>query len=182
MIALILFLVLGCFIAKEFRRGLVALVASLLVFTPLIAIGVLYNVVYPFYMAVKQRSIKAFFFIWWRLINGTFATLGNAMYDGVAIKWDEMGNVWGEWLEDIMTIHEKTPFGDKNTTISESIGYLEIKEIKTFGIAEKISKLLNKVFREERHCIGSWKVKKAIEEIKDKNYYGTYKNIIEDGR
>lgn len=171
MVAVLVFLVIGCLIAKEFRRGLITLVASLIVFTPVIAIGILYNLVYPIYMGIKHRSFSLFRHIVWRLINGTFATLGNAMYDGVSIKWDEMGNVWGEWLEDVLTDKEKTTFGDKNTTISASIGYLEHKQIN-FKIAKKLSNLLNKVFREKRHCLGSWEIKKAIEEVESRNLLG----------
>lgn len=172
MVAIVVFLVIGCFVAKEFRRGLITMIASLIVFTPIIAIGIVYNLVYPFYMGIKHRSFWLFRRIIWRLINGTFATLGNAMYDGVSIKWDEMGNVWGEWLEDVFTGEEKTTFGDKNTTISASIGFLEHKGIKMFNRTKKLSQLLNKVFREKRHCLGSWEIKKAIEEVHNRNLLG----------
>ena len=159
---------------KELIRGVVTLVGSLLVFTPVIIIGVLFNLIYPFYMAFKEKDWKLFFKIWWRLIDGTLSTIGNMLYDGVSVKWDEMGNVWGEWIEDVVTTTEKTQFGVKNTTVSASVGYLEHEKLPLFERGKKLSRLLNIVFRHKRHAIGSWEKKLAIKEIEDRNLHGKY--------
>lgn len=82
-----------------------------------------------------------------------------------------MGNVWGEWLEDIFTRKERTLFGYKNTTISASLGCLELNNIKTSKLAKGVSKLLNVVFRQRQHCIGAYLEKEAIEEVHKQDLY-----------
>lgn len=157
---------------KELIRGIVTFIASAIVFTPVILIGVLFNLVYPFYMAVKERSVVVFFKILWRLIDGTLSTLGNMLYEGFAVQWDMMGNVWGEWLEDSICHTEDSKFGEKNITISASIGHLEHENHFMYPRGHKLSKVLNFAFRERQHALGSWLKFLAYQEIKEKNLKG----------
>lgn len=150
---------------KELARGLITFVGSLIVFTPVVIIGIFYNVGYPFVMMFKEKSLLTFFKIWWRLIDGTCAAIGQFLFEGFAINYDILGNVWGEWLEDATTYKEETKFGEKNITISASIGYLEHNDIYIYKTGEVLSKALNIVFRENAHALGSWLKKVAIDKI-----------------
>jgi len=160
---------------KELIRGIVTMIGAAIVFPPVIVIGVVFNVFYPTYMGFKEKSFTLPFKIYWRLIDGTLATIGNAMYDGFSIKMDEMGNVWGEWVEDSVTTTEASKFGEKNTTMSASIGYLEYEKLPLFPRGQKLSKLLNFAFRQTRHAIGSWEYKLAKKKIDEKNLHGNIK-------
>ena len=160
---------------KELLRGIVTTILSILVFTPVIIIGIIFNVFYPIYMGIKERSFTLPFKIYWRLIDGTLAAIGNFLHDGFAVHYDEMGNVWGEWIEDSITTTENSKFGEKNITISASVGYLEYENLPLFPRGKKISKVLNWAFRQRRHAIGSWEMFLAIEKIKEQNLHGNIK-------
>jgi len=174
-IILIAFAVLGLFVSKEFRYGLITMIGSAIVFTPVIIIGIIYNIPYAVYMPFKEKDWKLFFRIWWKVIDGTYAFLGDVMYLGFAERYDELGNVWGEWLEDSIAMEEKTSFGDKQTTISASVGYLEYYKIFMFKRGHKLSKVLNMTFNQKRHAIGSWERKLAIKELEERNLHGNIK-------
>ena len=169
------FVVLGLIVSKEFRYGLITMIGSAVVFTPVILIGIVYNIPYSIYMPFKEKNWKLFFKIWWRVIDGTYAFIGDVMYQGFSVRYDELGNVWGEWLEDAVAMEEKTSFGDKQTTISASIGYLEYNKIFMFKRGKNLSKALNFAFRQKRHAIGSWEKKLALKELKEKNLHGNIK-------
>ena len=153
---------------KEFIRGIVTFILGLLVFTLPIIIGIIYNIFYPFVMVYKERDPLTFFRIWWRLIDGTFATIGNILYQ-FAEKYDMLGNVWGEWIEDLSTAEEKTTFGDKNLTISASVGFLEYENLKRSKAIKGLNKALNWAFGEKRHALGSWLLKLERDRIKKLN-------------
>lgn len=157
---------------KELLRGIVTLFFAILVFVPTIIIGMVFNAVYPIFMGFKEKSITLPFKIYWKLIDGTLATIGNMLYDGGSIKLDELGNVWGEWIEDVITTEEDTTFGKKDITISASVGYLEHDKLPLFKRGQKLSKVLNWAFREKRHALGSWEKYLAYEEIEAKNLKG----------
>jgi len=157
---------------KELIRGIVTCILSLIVFTPVILIGLVFNIVYPVFMGFKEKDFLLPFRIYWRLIDGTLATIGNMLYDGFSIKWDELGNVWGEWIEDSITTTEQTSFGEKGITISASVGFLEYEKLPLFPRGKTLSKVLNWAFREKRHAIGSWEKLIAYKEIEDKNLKG----------
>ena len=180
LILLITFVVLGLIISKEFRDGLITMIGSTIVFTPVIVVGIIYNIPYSIYMPFKEKDWKLFFKIWWRIIDGTYACLGDAMKEGFSIRYDELGNVWGEWLEDTLTMQEKTSFGDKQTTISASVGYLEYYKIFMFKRGYNLSRALNIAFRQKRHAIGSWEIKLALKELKDKNLHGNINKKSKD--
>jgi len=169
------FIILGLIVSKEFRYGVITTIGSVFVFTPVIIIGILYMVPYSLYMPFKEKNWKLFFKIWWKAIDGTYAYIGDTMYMGFAERYDELGNVWGEWLEDSVAMEEKTSFGDKRTTISASIGFLEYYKIFMWPRGHKLSKALNMTFRQKRHAIGSWEKKLALKELDEKNLHGNIK-------
>jgi len=175
-ILLIVFVVFGLIISKEFRYGLLTTIGSAIVFTPVILIGIIYSLPYSIYMSFKESDWKLFFKIWWRIIDGTYSFLGDIMYKGFAEPYDELANVWGEWVEDGVGMKEDTPFGDKRTTISASIGYYEYHKIFMFRRGRNLSKALNIAFKQKRHAIGSWERKLALKELDDKNLHGNIKN------
>jgi hypothetical protein len=174
-IILAIFIILGLIVSREFRYGIITVIGSIIVFTPVIIIGIIYNVPYSLYMPFKEKDCKLFFKIWWRLIDGTYSFIGDILYKGFAEPYDELANVWGEWVEDGVGTKEDTPFGEKQTTISASIGFYEYYKIFMFKRGHKLSKALNIVFKQKRHAIGSWEKKLALKELEDKNLHGNIK-------
>lgn len=171
----ILLTLLGVIISKEFRGGIFTFIGSVFVFTLVIAIGVIYSIFYPFVMAYKDGDYRTFFKIWWRLINGTYCAIGDFLKLGFAYRYDELANVWGEWVEDVSTHKEKTKFGDKQITISASIGHLETNNFYRTSSIKVVSKMLNFVFSQRRHCAGSWDSKVAHDELIERNLHGNKK-------
>ena len=171
-IVLLLIIIIGLIISKEFRRGIVTSLGSALVFSPVIVIGLVYALPYSIFMAFKEKSIKIFFKIWWRLIDGTYAFIGDVLYEGFAERYDELGNVWGEWIEDLSTHTENTTFGDKRTTISASIGFLEYSKLHMSKGIKLTSKILNVAFNQARHALGSYLEKLRLQELKTENLHG----------
>jgi len=153
---------------KELISGLAVFIGSTVVFTLMIIIGVLYNLVYPFYMAGKYKDWKLFFRIWWKLIDGTLAVIGS-IFHSVGLQWDILGNVWGEWIEDGVAQTEKTKFGIKNLTVSAAFGYIEHEGIFMYKRGHAISKALNFVFREKKHALGSWLKHLAYRKIEEQD-------------
>ena len=141
---------------KELLNGILTSIGAICVFTPMILVGIVFNIFYPFYMAWKEKNPLTLLKIWWRLIDGTLATIGNILYEGIAIGWDIMANVWGEWIEDGVATTEKTKFGEKNITVSAAFGYIEYKDIFMYKRGKVVSKALNIAFREKKHALGSW--------------------------
>jgi hypothetical protein len=169
------FVLLGLIISQEFRYGVITTIGSAIVFTPLIAFGIVYNILYSLYMPFKEKDWKLFFRIWWRAIDGTYSFLGDVLYKGFAEPYDELGNVYGEWLEDSVGMEEDTPFGKKQTTVSASIGWYEYHKKFMFKRGHQLSKVLNIAFRQKRHAIGSWERKLALKELEDRNLHGNIK-------
>ena len=172
LIILICFVILGLIVSKEFRYGIITTLGAVIVLTPLIIFGIIYNIIYSVVMPFKEKNWKLFFKIWWRAIDGTYSFFGDILYKGFAEPYDELANVWGEWLEDSVGIEEDTPFGEKQTTISATIGWYEYHKKFMYLRGHQLSKVLNIVFRQKRHAIGSWERKLALKELKDKNLHG----------
>lgn len=170
-----IFLIIGLIVSKEFRYGIITTIGSAIVFTPVIAFGIIYNTLYSLYMPFKEKDWKLFFRIWWRAIDGTYSFLGDILYKGFAEPYDELANVWGEWLEDSVGTEEDTPFGEKQTTISATIGWYEYNKTRMFKRGHQLSKALNIAFRQKRHAIGSWERKLALKELEDRNLHGNIK-------
>jgi hypothetical protein len=126
---------------------------------------------YPIVMSFKGRNPLIFFVLWWRLIDGVFATLGELLYQ-FAEKYDMLGNVFSEWIEDLSTTNEDTQFGEKLITISASVGELEHEKRPMSKAVKRLSKLLNIAFREKRHALGSWLLKLERDKIKKLNLKG----------
>ena len=170
MITLGIFILIGLIISPEFREGVISAIVGGIVFTLVIIIGVLFNIVYPFFIAIKERSVKLFFIKWGRLIYGTYYSLGCFLRD-FAINIDILANVWGgEAIEDSITHVEDTHFGER-ITISAAIGHLEDKGLPIFKRGQKFSKVLNIAFQQGAHAVGSWMTVLADKEIKDRDYY-----------
>jgi len=126
-IILTTFIVLGLFVSKEFRYGFITMIGSAIVFTPVILIGIPYTVLYSLYMPFKEKDWKIFFRIWWRTIDGTYAFIGDVMYEGFAERYDELGNVWGEWLEDSIAMQEEKQLFQHPLVILNTIKSLCLK-------------------------------------------------------
>lgn len=109
-----------------------------------------------------------FAWFWWKVIDGTLAAIGYMLYN-IAIAEDMMWNVQGEFLEDTITAEEGTNFGMKNSTVSSSVGELELNgKLNKWGLFS--TKVLNKVFNQKRHAIDSWLFEQARKELRDKYF------------
>ena len=174
MIVLLIFIAVGLICSSEFRNGAGTMIGSIIVFTPLIIIGTPYALfIHSPYMAIKKRSFKLLVFYWLRLIDGVYASLGDMMKYGIAYRYDELANVTGgEMFEDLIGTEEGTVLGEKQTTVSASIGYYKVKGFWMNGFGIGLDKALNFVFRQTRHAVGSWERKIAIQELDDKNLLG----------
>jgi len=171
---ILFFAAFGLLISKPFRTGLFSLFGSIIVFSIVILIGLIFNLIYPIYMAAKAKDFRMFFSIWWRLISGTFQAAGDIMAN-FALDYDELGNVWGEWIEDAITTEENTKFGEAGISVSASIGELQNNKKPIFERGKKLSKLLNVVFQQTRHASGAWEKYEAIREIDERNLLGKKK-------
>lgn len=171
---ILFFTVLGLVISKEFRAGIGTVIGAALVFTPLIALGTPYALLFHApYIAIKNKDWRALTFYWGRFIDGVYASLGDMMKFGFSYRYDELGNVTGgELLEDLIGSEEGTPLGDKQVTVSASIGYYEYKKLYMNKFGTGLSKALNTVFRQTMHAIGSWRKKLALDELKEQNLHG----------
>jgi hypothetical protein len=171
-IILTFFVVLGIATSKNFRAGVETMIGGAIVFSIVIAIGIVYTIPYSIVMPVKEKNWRLFDKIWWRAIQGSYTALGDFMKIGFAYRYDELANVWGEWVEDTATHVENTSFGEERTTLSASIGFLEYYKLKMTKSAKGVSKALNWVFNQTRHAIGSWEKKLRLIKLEEENLHG----------
>jgi hypothetical protein len=151
---------------KELGTGIFLFIASAIAFSVVLVVGIAY---FPFYLIIAPIYYKKpimFFTIIFKIIDGTCAFVGNVLND-IAIRYDELGNVWGEWLEDSVTSEENTLFGNKNTTVSASIGELEVNQKPMLIKGMFLSKLLNKFFRQKQHCKDAYLYKNHRDKVKN---------------
>lgn len=151
---------------KELGNGIWSLFWALLVSVLMFSIGFLYSFGYSIFMSFKKRDIKIFFKFWWRLIDGFAAALGHMLYE-IAYSLDLGWNVNGEILEDMLTTKEDTTFGQKNISVSASVGKLEIDN-NLVKSGKRFSKLLNFFFNQKQHAVDAWRYTKARKELKEK--------------
>ena len=141
---------------------------SIIVSILLLPIGFVYSLGYSIWLTITLKDWKAFFKFWWKLIDGFAHSLGHIIYNigfGLDLAW----NVNGEILEDVITAEEDTPFGEKEITVSASVGKLEIdKKLNKTG--KGLSKVLNFVFWQRAHAVDSWNFQKAKKELKSKYF------------
>lgn len=153
---------------KEFFTGLVVLVASSVVTVLVLWFLLLYSLGYSIWKTITLKDWKAFFVFWWTLIDGIFACIGHILYN-IGYSLDLLWNVKGEALEDMITAKEDTTFGQKNISVSASVGKLEIEgELNAWGRFS--SKVLNFVFQQRQHATDSWYMKLAKDKLKEKYF------------
>jgi hypothetical protein len=154
----------------EFIKGIWVLVFAIMISILVFTIGTLYSLGYSIYMSVSGKDWKAFFKFWWRTIDGFLASVGHALYE-ISYALDIGWNVNGEIIEDMVTHEEKTTFGQKNISVSASVGKLEIDgKLNKFG--KFFSKLLNFFFWQKQHAIDAWNYTQARKELRDKYFEG----------
>ena len=80
-------------------------------------------------------------------------------------------NVNGEIIEDMITSEEKTTFGQKDLSVSASVGRLEI-DGKLNKSGRAFSKVLNVFFWQKQHAIDAWNYTQAKKQLREK-YFGS---------
>ena len=98
---------------KEFFVGLLEFIGAIIVSLLLLPIGFIYSLGYSIWLSITSEKWYAFFFFWWRFIDGMFAAIGYMLHS-IAYGLDLMWNVNGEIIEDIITHEECTEFSKKN--------------------------------------------------------------------
>ena len=154
---------------RELLSGLLCFIAASIVSCFQLTLGLVFSVIYSFYMPIVGR--KPWYFpvtFWWHLIDGWCAAIGHLLYHG-GYAQDLMWNVNGEILEDMITHEENTTFGQKNITVSASVGKLE-KEGKLNKYGGFSSKVLNIAFGQKAHARDSWDYNQALKELQ-KGYF-----------
>jgi len=153
---------------KHLLKSIVILIMSLLVSAIAIPVGFLYSLGYSIWLSVTLKDWKSFFKFWWRTLDGLAYALGDILFrTGFAL--DLMWNVNGEVLEDMITAEEDTTFGDKEITVSASVGKLE-KEGKLNKYGKFCSKVLNLVFWQKAHAVDAYDYYIAKKELKAKYF------------
>lgn len=153
---------------KDFLVGLMVFVFATAVSVFLVPVLTAYALGYSIYWSVKYKSVKSFFKFWLKTIDGILSGIGYMLYH-LGYGWDLIWNAEGEMLEDLITAEESTTFGDKNVTVSASVGKLEIdKKLNKYGIFS--SKALNFIFWQKAHAVDSWLFQKAKKELRDKYF------------
>lgn len=155
---------------KEFLIGIWVLVFSVVVSCLMFTVGILYSLGYSIWLSVTGKDWTAFFKFWWRTIDGIFAAIGNALYE-ISYSLDIAWNVNGEILEDMITSEEKTTFGEKNLSVSASVGKLEI-DGKLNKSGRRFSKVLNIFFWQKQHAIDAWNFTQAKKQLREKYFEG----------
>jgi hypothetical protein len=159
---------------KEFLISFITMIMGIIVFTFISLLGLVYGFGYSIYMTIIYKDIIYFFRYWWKMIDGLFTSIGHIMYQ-IAIGFDFIANIFGgELMEDFVSHKSVSHFGEKNTTISASIGGLELKSKEDKLYKSKkgqiLSEILNIVFNQTQHCIDSWKFKLAKEKILSEHF------------
>ena len=154
---------------KDLLKGLLWLFGACLVFPTLIVLGFIYNFFYSFWLSYKKWY--SFFLFWIKMIDGYLSVAGY-IFKHIGIGIDMLGNVNGELLEDIVTPMEQTHFGDKNITVSASLGEIETKGWKLSKFGTKLSIALNWFFNEKSHTKYAWEyylLRNKFQNSKQKN-------------
>jgi hypothetical protein len=153
---------------KELLNGLITFIASIILTPFILAIAVPYAIGYNFYMMFAKRKFLLLFILTWRIIDGLCAAIGYILFH-FSVGLDMIWNVCGEIFEDIFTCREDSYFGEKNITVSSSIGHLE-KTNSLYKAGKRFSKLLNLVFKQKQHALDSWELHVKITELKSKYF------------
>lgn len=147
---------------NNFMRGLLLMLVSLIVFTPIIIVGLIGTPILFF------RNFKGFALV--KYILGLFLAILEAIgyiFYHIAIGIDILANAAsGQLFERLLTNKRRTTFGTGRVTISGSVGLIE-----KYGHLTKnkwFSKALNIAFNERQHGIAAWERLKLIR-IFDKN-------------
>ena len=152
---------------KELIFGLIALVLASIVSLFMWTAGTIYTICYGIWSARRAKKGSrwtALFRYCWRVFDGWCAAVGHLLLQA-GYAMDLTWNVNGEIIEDAVTTDEKTMFGEKNITVSASIGY-EIEKGKLVRFGKALSCVLNIVFNQRQHALAAWKywnAKKKIE-------------------
>jgi len=155
---------------KELILGIWSLFFSVIISVLVFTIGTIYSLGYSIWLSITGKDWKAFFKFWWRTIDGLLASIGYALSE-ISYALDIGWNVNGEILEDMITAEEKTTLGEKNLSVSASVGKLEIDgKLNKFG--KFFSKLLNFFFWQKQHAIDAWNYTQARKQLREQYFEG----------
>lgn len=154
---------------KQFLFALLALIGSAIVTIVYLPLGFLYSIGYGIWLKRRGNQWTALFRYAWRIVDGTFCAFAHIIHWGLAYGLDLLWNVHGELIEDAVTHEDDTTFGEKDISVSASIGKLEIdgKLNKTGRI---FSKVLNFVFWQKQHAKDAWLFLQARIELRKKYF------------
>jgi len=166
---------------KEFLKSIFTLFFACLITLGLVVIPILplYTFGHIFWSSHKNNDVRIIVLRLLKIIDGVLCAIAYIIYS-IAIALDMIWNVFGELFEDLITHKEETYFGEKDITVSASIG-----QIKTNNHLNKFGKfkerVLNFFFNEKDHCGYAWeehKLKEFFKSTKEKQRVGFLKNVI----
>lgn len=146
---------------KELVQGIIAFLGATLV-TALITIpGWLFALIYCLHGAVRLKRPQLIFKFIFKLIDGNLASLGYILKH-IALSQDMSWNVnAGQLLEYFVAKKKQNTLGDKNITVSASVGDLELQKGGLTRIGFGFSRALNIVFNQKRHAVDAWLYREA---------------------
>lgn len=144
---------------KKELSPIVLLILSLIVFIPIIAIGLVFNIGKAAYHTLQVKFWKGpIFFITYllKMLYQIWCGINRYILQ-TAIFPDLIANAaGGELVEDTVTTEEDTLFGKGDVTLSTALGELEVNNKPLLHFQKQISKLLSKVLDKD-HCVASYK-------------------------
>lgn len=153
---------------KELAKSLLALLGALVMSVFAFSWGIIWSIGYSFLFSFSKKYRDRykpkwgrlyFIYFWIKFADGILAAIGHLIY-AIGYALDLCWNVNGEGIEDLMTAKEDTTFGQKNISVSASIGKLEIDgNLTKFG--KGFSKALNFAFQQKSHAKGAWRYLQA---------------------
>jgi uncharacterized protein Usg len=153
---------------KELLNGIYILFFALLVSVIMFTVGNVYSFVYSIWLSITFKDWKAFLKFWVKTVDGMLSVVGH-IFKEIAYALDLGWNVNGEILEDVFTHEENTTFGQKNITVSASIGKLQLEgKLNKFG--KTFSKLLDVFFNEHNHSVDSWLYREDYKAFRSKYF------------
>lgn len=131
--------------------AIIELVFAIVIAIILYPIGFIFAIIQPIFFRNNKRNLVIYLYDFFKQIYIVIMYL----FHHIALTIDILGNIIvGDFIELFVTTERETLFGNKQYTISESLGYLENrKSLTIFG--KKVIKFINFIFG-KNHCINAY--------------------------
>lgn len=154
---------------KELITSIIQIIGAVVVTLLILVPGFLYTIGYGIWLKKRGSNWSTLFRFIWRIIDGSLASVAHFL-GAFAYALDLLWNVLcGEMIEDFITSKEDTEFTKKNTTVSATVGKLEIdNNLNKTGVL--LSKVLNIAFWQSQHAKDAWLYLQARLNLKEQYF------------